>query len=127
VEANAEGCWENAEGVGCENAEGVGCENAEVVGWENADVEGFVNAEGAENAEGVVVDPWPLDPRLKADAGIAPNGDDPNEEGLENDDVAAGAPNAFVVEPCPKAKVVSPPNALTPPKELVVPSVFPAG
>jgi hypothetical protein len=47
--ANAGGCWENAEGVGWENAEAVGCENVEV--------KVFVNAEGAENAEGVFVDP----------------------------------------------------------------------
>ena len=66
---------------------GLGCPNAGV------DVV-LPNAEGVEpNADGVLDVPESLDPNVNADAGIAPNGDDPNEE--------AGFPKADV--PPPKA------------------------
>ena len=96
---NVEEVWRNTELVEvCPKAEGVavvvvvpnvdlGCPNASV------DVV-FPNAEGVEpNPEGVFDTPESLDPNVKADAGIEPNGDDPKDD--------LWTPEA--VEPPPKA------------------------
>jgi hypothetical protein len=122
-EPRMEGLAAKVEGVGWLKAEGVvvvviepkgglGCPNAGV------DVV-LLNPEGVDvNAEGVFDVPESRDPKVNADAGIAPNGDDPNDEaGFEKADVPPPKadwfvfPNAFCVAP-PKVPPVAPPSNL---------------
>lgn len=89
-----------------------------------------VNAEGVlPNAEGEFEGPEPLDPKVNADAGMAPNGDDPNEEvGFPKPDASPPKADWFVLvpnrlrlpPPPPKVFCVAPPKAppLAPPSNL---------
>ena len=83
-----------------------------------------VNDEGVlPNAAGEFEGPEPLDPKVNADAGMAPNGDDPNEE-FKPDAPPPKAdwfPNELrLPPPPPKVFCVAPPKAppLAPPSNL---------
>ena len=82
--------------VGLLNAEGVD-EKADAVGFEAAEVNAEVGLEGA--------GPPPRESSENAEAGMAPNGDEPK--------VLAGWPNAE--DPLPKTDCPVLPNALCPP------------